>query len=156
MRLDYTAEQEQLRDEIRATMEEVMTPERQAAVSERVEGGPAVRDCVRALAAADIVFLDPPRKGSDEATLAAVAEAGVPNLWYLSCNPATLARDLAFLAGHGYRLGAVQPFDMFPQTGHVETLVTLHRDDARAVTLPEREPTRWDDRLPVWPPPEVD
>jgi 23S rRNA (uracil1939-C5)-methyltransferase len=122
----------------------------------RVEGEVVNDEGKRALAAADIVFLDPPRKGSDEATLAAVAEAGVPNLWYLSCNPATLARDLAFLAGHGYRLGAVQPFDMFPQTGHVETLVTLHRDDARAVTLPEREPTRWDDRLPVWPPPEVD
>src|SRR6201996_3748735 len=54
MRLDYTPEQEQLRDEIRATMEQVMTPERQAAVSERMEGGPAGRDCVRALAAADL------------------------------------------------------------------------------------------------------
>src|ERR1700743_209399 len=53
MRLDYTHEQEQLRDEIRATMEQVMTPERQAAVSERMEGGPAVRDCVRALAASE-------------------------------------------------------------------------------------------------------
>jgi alkylation response protein AidB-like acyl-CoA dehydrogenase len=55
MRLEYTAEQEQLRDEIRATMQEVMTPQRQAAVSERVEGGPAVRECVQALAAADLL-----------------------------------------------------------------------------------------------------
>ena len=62
MRLDYTAEQEQLRDEIRATMEQVMTPERQAAVSERMEGGPAVRDCVRALAAADLLGVGWPKE----------------------------------------------------------------------------------------------
>jgi 23S rRNA (uracil1939-C5)-methyltransferase len=82
------------------------------------------------LRGAQAVFLDPPRKGSDEVTLGAVADAGVPNIWYLSCDPATLARDLKFLAAKGYRLGAVQPFDMFPQTGHIETLVTLYRDDA--------------------------
>src|SRR5580693_3884456 len=62
MRLDYTPEQEQLRDEIRATMEQVMTPERQAAVSERMEGGPAVRDCVRALAAADLLGVGWPKE----------------------------------------------------------------------------------------------
>ena len=81
----------------------------------------------------DIVFLDPPRKGSDEATLRAIVELKVPNVWYLSCDPATLARDLRFLASNGYAIGVVQPFDMFPQTGHVETLVTLyHRGDAMA------------------------
>ncbi len=79
---------------------------------------------------AQIVFLDPPRKGSDEVTLAAVASTGVPNIWYLSCDPAALARDLKFLAAKGYRIGVVQPFDMFPQTGHVETLVTLYRESA--------------------------
>jgi alkylation response protein AidB-like acyl-CoA dehydrogenase len=62
MRLDYTPEQEQLRDEIRATMEQVMTPERQAAVSERVEGGPAVRECVRALAGADLLGVGWPKE----------------------------------------------------------------------------------------------
>jgi 3-oxocholest-4-en-26-oyl-CoA dehydrogenase alpha subunit len=62
MRLDYTPEQEQLRDEIRATMEQVMTPERQAAVSERVEGGPAVRECVRALAAAELLGVGWPKE----------------------------------------------------------------------------------------------
>jgi 23S rRNA (uracil1939-C5)-methyltransferase len=77
---------------------------------------------------ADIIFLDPPRKGSDEVTLGAIAAAGAPYIWYLSCDPATLARDLKFLAANGYRLGIVQPFDMFPQTGHVETLVTLYRE----------------------------
>jgi len=62
MRLDYTPEQEQLRDEIRATMEKVMTPERRAAVSERMEGGPAVRECVRALAAVDLLGVGWPKE----------------------------------------------------------------------------------------------
>jgi len=82
-----------------------------------------------ALAAADVVFLDPPRKGSDEVTLQAVVRARVPHVWYLSCNPATLARDLAQLLAGGYRIDAVQPFDMFPQTGHIEALAVLHRAD---------------------------
>ena len=62
MRLDYTPEQEQLRDEIRTTMEKVMTPERRAVVSERMEGGPAVRECVRALAAADLLGVGWPKE----------------------------------------------------------------------------------------------
>jgi alkylation response protein AidB-like acyl-CoA dehydrogenase len=62
MRLEYTPEQEQLRDEIRATMQQVMTPQRRAAVSERVEGGPAVRECVRALAAADLLGVGWPKE----------------------------------------------------------------------------------------------
>ena len=78
-----------------------------------------------ALESADVAFLDPPRKGSDEATLSAIAAARVPSVWYLSCDPATLARDLKFLTAKGYALGSVQPFDLFPQTGHVEALATL-------------------------------
>jgi 23S rRNA (uracil1939-C5)-methyltransferase len=101
--------------------------ERVRFVQGRVEGALANEDGRKALREAEIVFLDPPRKGSDEATLAALADANVPAIWYLSCNPATLARDLRYLAGRGYRIGLVQPFDMFPQTGHVETLVSLTR-----------------------------
>ena len=82
------------------------------------------------LAQADVVFLDPPRKGSDQGTLEALRAALVPEIWYLSCNPATLARDLAFLIAGGYRLGSVQPFDMFPQTGHIEALAVLHAPSA--------------------------
>jgi 23S rRNA (uracil1939-C5)-methyltransferase len=121
-------------------------------VEGRVEGAVADAQGKKALEDAQIVFLDPPRKGSDEATLDAIAVAGVPNIWYLSCNPATLARDLAYLAKRGYALGVVQPFDMFPQTGHVETLATLHRTGSDVeVTLPEHEATPWDDRIPEWP-----
>ena len=121
-------------------------------VEGRVEGAIVHKDGKKALEDADIVFLDPPRKGSDEATLDAIAAAGVADVWYLSCNPATLARDLAYLAKRGYALGVVQPFDMFPQTGHVETLATLHKAGVEPeVTLPEREATPWDDRIPEWP-----
>ena len=101
--------------------------ERVRFVQGRVEGALGNDEGRAALRAAEIVFLDPPRKGSDESTLTALADAGVREIWYLSCNPATLARDLRHLATRGYGLGLVQPFDMFPQTGHVETLVTLRR-----------------------------
>ena len=94
----------------------------------KVEQALLTPHAVEELKAADIVFLDPPRKGSDEGTLGAIAAAGVEKMWYLSCDPATLARDLKFLASKGYRIGVVQPFDMFPQTGHIETLVTLYRE----------------------------
>jgi len=89
---------------------------------EQLVGTPALR---KALREADVLFLDPPRKGCDEIALAAIADARVAAIWYLSCDPATLARDSKFLVAKGYRLGDAQPFDMFPQTGHVETLVQL-------------------------------
>lgn len=98
--------------------------------SGRVEDVVRSKKAAAKLAQAQIVFLDPPRKGSDDVTLRAIAQAGPPNVWYLSCDPATLARDLKFLAANGYSLGVVQPFDMFPQTGHVETLVALYKESA--------------------------
>ncbi|MGA2761366.1 MAG: hypothetical protein ABSF08_13730 [Candidatus Cybelea sp.] len=91
----------------------------------RVEQMVGVPKVARTLEEAGVVFLDPPRKGCEEVVLSAIARAQVRNVWYLSCDAATLARDLKFLVSKGYRLGVVQPFDMFPQTGHVETLVQL-------------------------------
>jgi 23S rRNA (uracil1939-C5)-methyltransferase len=91
----------------------------------RVEQRAATARMERMLREAGVVFLDPPRKGCDETVLAAIARAEVREIWYLSCDAATLARDLKFLLSKGYRLDVVQPFDMFPQTGHVETLVRL-------------------------------
>lgn len=91
----------------------------------RVEAILARPEGREALRTAEIAFLDPPRKGSDAHTLDALATAQIPAIWYLSCNPATLARDLAHLCARGYELGAVRPFDFFPQTGHVESLCSL-------------------------------
>lgn len=82
------------------------------------------------LAGADAVILDPPRKGCEEGVIAPLAAAAVPRILYVSCNPATLARDAAILAGSGYALRSVQPFDMFPRTGHVEALAEFERATA--------------------------
>jgi 23S rRNA (uracil1939-C5)-methyltransferase len=83
------------------------------------------------LAHCDVLFLDPPRKGLDPATLAAILERPPAHLVYLSCDPATLARDLAQLVAHGgYQLESLQPLDFFPQTSHVETLAVLRRSAA--------------------------
>ena len=73
----------------------------------------------------DAVLLDPPRTGVDADALEALIALGAPRLLYVSCEPATLARDLRQLASHGYHLEWAQPFDMFPQTRHVETLAVL-------------------------------
>ena len=71
----------------------------------------------------DIVILDPPRKGSDEATLSAIAKAQPKRIVYVSCNPATLARDAQFLENHGYKAEKVTAVDMFPHTVHVESVM---------------------------------
>lgn len=73
----------------------------------------------------DVVILDPPRKGSDEKTLAAIIAAQPERIVYVSCNPATLARDAKFLADGGYVLKSATPVDMFPHTEHVETVALL-------------------------------
>ena len=75
----------------------------------------------------DVIVLDPPRAGCGEPVLKAIAESQPNRVVYVSCNPATLARDLAYLHTHGYEPVKVQPVDMFPRTHHVETVVLLSR-----------------------------
>ncbi len=75
----------------------------------------------------DIIVLDPPRKGCDEATLSAVVRMAPRRLVYVSCNPATAARDAAWLAKEGYRVERIQPVDMFPRTKHVECVILLSK-----------------------------
>lgn len=73
----------------------------------------------------DAVVLDPPRDGCNRAVLDAVNRFGVRKVVYVSCNPATLARDCKILSGYGYRLESLKAFDMFPQTAHVESVAVL-------------------------------
>ena len=73
------------------------------------------------------VIVDPPRKGCGDEFLAQLAAFAPRTIVYVSCNPETQARDLATLAAAGYACLRVQPFDMFPQTRHVEAVATLTR-----------------------------
>ena len=76
----------------------------------------------------DAVILDPPRAGCARELLDTLAQsARVPKIVYISCNPDTLARDAAILIAHGYEMSEVHPFDLFPRTGHVESVVCLTR-----------------------------
>ena len=87
----------------------------------------------------DFVSLDPPRAGLGAGAAAALAALGAPEIAYLSCDPSTLARDLAVLTGSGkkkdgdsspgvrYEISEMHLFDLFPQTFHIETLVRLRR-----------------------------
>jgi len=72
-----------------------------------------------------VVFVDPPRKGLSSGVLDALVELRPERLVYVSCNPTTLARDVARLNRADYTLGRVQPVDMFPHTTHVECVVGL-------------------------------
>ena len=73
----------------------------------------------------DVVFMDPPRSGSTEEFIHSVAEAGPRKVVYISCGPETLARDLKIFARNGYRAREAWGVDLFPWTGHVETVVLL-------------------------------
>ncbi|MBR6186998.1 MAG: 23S rRNA (uracil(1939)-C(5))-methyltransferase RlmD [Clostridia bacterium] len=73
----------------------------------------------------DVIVLDPPRKGCEPAVLSAIAQAAPRRVVYVSCDPATLARDAKLLCASGFRPEACQPVDMFCWTGHIETVLSL-------------------------------
>lgn len=75
----------------------------------------------------DILVLDPPRKGVSPEAMASFLKLNSHRIIYVSCNPASLGRDLRLLVEHGYKLTSVQPIDMFPQTYHVESVSLLER-----------------------------
>lgn len=87
----------------------------------------AAAEAARGAIYPDVVVLDPPRKGCEGALLDFLAARGVPRIVYISCNPASLARDAARLAANGYAVGAATPVDMFPRTGHIETVCLLRK-----------------------------
>ena len=75
----------------------------------------------------DVVFLDPPRAGSDERFLRSLLKAAPERVVYVSCDPETLARDLKVLTAGGYQVRRIQPVDMFPWTEHIENVVLLQK-----------------------------
>ena len=76
---------------------------------------------------AAVVIIDPPRKGTTRELIDCIADRGIPRVVYVSCGPDTLARDCKYFREKGYEIGEVQPVDLFPRTGHVESLVCLQR-----------------------------
>ena len=78
---------------------------------------------------ADVVFMDPPRSGSDEKFMSSVIQLNPHKIVYISCDPHTLARDLKYFTKHRYKAVTAVPVDMFPATNHVETVVLMSRKD---------------------------
>ena len=78
---------------------------------------------------ANVVFVDPPRKGCDEKVLDTIISMQPDRVVYVSCNPSTLARDLAYLNERGYKCHEIQPVDMFPHSVHVENVAWLSKAD---------------------------
>ena len=91
------------------------------------DAGKFMTEAAKAGDRADVVFMDPPRAGSDLPFLRALVTLAPKKIVYISCNVETQARDLGFLVKNGYRVEKIQPVDMFPHTGHVETVVSLVR-----------------------------
>ena len=87
-----------------------------------------VEECNKKFGKPDIIIVDPPRKGLDENVIKTVVEAAPEKVVYISCDPATLARDIKIFAESGYTPSEAFPFDLFPRTGHVETVVLMSRD----------------------------
>ncbi|MBR6315350.1 MAG: 23S rRNA (uracil(1939)-C(5))-methyltransferase RlmD [Clostridia bacterium] len=89
------------------------------------DAGQFMTEAAKAGDKVDVVFMDPPRAGSDLPFLKSVAALAPNRIVYISCNPETQARDLAFLCKNGYTVKMMQPVDMFPHTNHVECVVLL-------------------------------
>lgn len=84
-------------------------------------------DIIKTLQPIDVAFLNPPRKGCEKSFLEQLSRLAPKKIVYISCDPGTLARDMAYLIEQGYAVKTVQPFDMFPQTAHVESVTLLEK-----------------------------
>lgn len=89
-----------------------------------------IREAAGAGEHADVIFMDPPREGSTPQFIESVARMAPKRVVYVSCNPVTLARDLALMTKKGYRVESSTPVDMFPHTEHIETVCSLVRTEA--------------------------
>jgi tRNA/tmRNA/rRNA uracil-C5-methylase (TrmA/RlmC/RlmD family) len=98
--------------------------------SVRIESGRVDRVLGRLqLDRCDLAVLDPPRSGAGRGVVDGLARLGARAIAYVACDPAALARDIAYFAGHGYRLASLRAFDLFPMTHHVECVAILDRPD---------------------------
>ncbi len=93
------------------------------------DAGEFMVEAAKAHERADVVFMDPPRAGSDISFLKSIVTLSPKRVVYISCNVETQARDLRFLCKNGYSVRKIQPVDMFPWTVHVETIVLLQREN---------------------------
>ncbi len=91
------------------------------------DAGDFIMDMAEQKAACDVIFMDPPRSGSTEKFLDCVATLAPKRVVYISCDPNTLARDLAYITKKGYRVAKIQPVDLFCGTKHVETVCLLSK-----------------------------
>ena len=98
---------------------------------------------------ADVIFMDPPREGSTPQFIESVAHMAPKRVVYVSCNPETLARDLALLTKKGYRVESSTPVDMFPQTEHIETVVLLSHKKADSYIHIDVEFGEGEGKIPV-------
>lgn len=95
------------------------------------DAGEAAQELARRGLRPDVVCVDPPRKGISAAVIAAIVEMQPRRVVYVSCNPATLARDLKLLEERGYRAERAEAVDLFPRTAHVETVVLMSRVEGK-------------------------
>ena len=91
------------------------------------DAGEFMREMAAEGETADVVLMDPPRAGSDEAFLSSLVKLSPTKVVYISCNPETQVRDVTYLTQNGYSVCAIQPVDMFPYTNHVKTVVLLSK-----------------------------
>ena len=98
---------------------------------------------------ADVIFMDPPREGSTPQFIESVARMAPKRVVYVSCNPETLARDLALLTKKGYRVESSTPVDMFPHSEHVETVVLLSHKKADSYIHIDVEFGEGEGKIPV-------
>jgi tRNA/tmRNA/rRNA uracil-C5-methylase (TrmA/RlmC/RlmD family) len=111
---------------LEATVERAVAPKRSSKKGARPRASMPLRGGAAALQGpVDLVVLDPPRTGAGKQVVAAVCNAGPRAVSYVACDPAALARDIAFFADHGWRLEALRAFDLFPFTHHVECVALM-------------------------------
>lgn len=87
----------------------------------------------------DVCIVDPPRKGISEALAEKIVKTGIKRLVYVSCNHETLARDAKYFLSHGYNMGEITPYDMFPRTGSVESVALFVRTESAVSASSEKE-----------------